>query len=299
VRAQLGEAVDRHHAFWLGSAATSMTLAGVIVAAAHALTPGLPARLGSYRTGIATLAVFLIAILYYVRKRNLWISARWLRLASRLPRAIARPLVRLDRLESWRLIHVTAGALMLLPFWWHTQAGPPTPLESVLKAGLLLLAATGVIGVMTQTLMPLEMRHRGDQEVRQQDVDQRMRQLYVEAEEGVLGHSEVLVRTYLANIRPLLTRAHPGYRFLWATLTRTDPAPSLSQAARRAGAELGTEQPAYNALVELAERKLRLEQNRFDLRVSRTWLRYHIGLFMIVSVMVIFHVLGVLYFAGV
>ena len=188
---------------------------------------------------------------------------------------------------------------MLLPFWWHTQAGSATPLESVLKTGILLLAATGLIGVIVQTFMPAEMRHQGNQEVRQQDVDQRMRELYVEAEEAVLGHSDDLVRAYLANIRPLLRRAHPGHRFFWATITRTDPAPSLVRAARRAGAKLGAEQPAYNTLIELAERKLRLEHNRFNLRVSRTWLRYHIGLFMVVSLMVIFHVLGVLYFAGV
>jgi hypothetical protein len=299
VREQLGEAVDRRHHYRLGSAAIAAAFAGLIVIAAHALTPSVPSRLGSYRTGIATLAVFLIAILYYVRKRNLWISARWLSIAAKLPHALARPLVTLDRLESWRLLHVTAGAMMLLPFWWHTQAGPATPLESMLKASLLLLAATGVIGVITQTLMPHEMQHRGNQEVRQQDVDQRMRELYVEAEEAILGHSEELVRAYLANIRPLLTRAHPGYRFMWATLTRTDPAPSLSRAAQRAGAQLGAEQPAYNALVELAQRKIRLEHNRFDLRISRAWLRYHIGLFMIVSVMAVFHVVGVLYFAGI
>lgn len=298
MREQLGETVDRRHARWLGSAALAVGVAAAIVLTVHAITPKLPSRLGSYRTGIATLAVFLIALLYYVRKRNLWISARWLRVARRLPSSLAHPVVRLDRLESWRLIHVTAASLMLLPFWWHIQAGPTTPLESVLKAGLLLLVATGVIGVATQTLMPHEMRQRGDQEVRQHDVDQRMRELYVEAEEAVLGHSEALVRAYLANVRPLLTRAHPGYHFLWATLTRTDPAPPLSQTAKEAGAKLGAEQPVYNTLVEMAERKLRLEHNRFDLRAGRTWLRYHIGLFMIVSVMVIFHVVGVLYFAG-
>ena len=258
-----------------------------------------PARLGSYRTGIATLATMLVAILYYIRKRNLWISARWLRVAALMPQAIARRLVNLDRLESWRILHVTAGALMLLPFWWHTEAGPATPLETVLKVSIILLVATGALGVTLQTVMPHQMLLRGEQEVRQQDVDQRMRELYVEAEEAVLGHSETLVRAYLANIRPLLTQGHPGYRFFWASLTRTDPATPLVTAARRAGASLGPDQAAYDALLEIAEDKIRLEHNRFDLRFGRSWLRFHIGLFMIVSVMVIFHVTGVLYFAGV
>jgi hypothetical protein len=299
VRDQLGEAVDRRHATPLGSAATSAGLAGLFVFVAHELSPTVPARLGSYRTGIATLAMMLIAILYYIRKRNLWISARWLRVAVLMPRAIARRLINLDRLESWRIVHVTAGALMLLPFWWHTEAGPATPLETVLKASIILLVATGALGVTLQSVMPHQMLLRGDQEVRQQDVDQRMRQLYVEAEETVLGHSETLVRAYLNNIRPLLTRAHPGYRFFWATFTRTDPTRSLVMAARRAGASLGPDQPAYDTLLAIAESKIRLEHNRFDLRFGKSWMRFHIGLFMIVSVMVIFHVAGVLYFAGV
>jgi hypothetical protein len=143
------------------------------------------------------------------------------------------------------------------------------------------------------------MHLRGVQEVRQQDVDQRMRQLYVEAEETILGHSEALVRAYLAHIRPLLTRVHPGYHFMWATFMRTDPAPSLSAAARRAGSALDSDRETYDALLTIAERKLRLEHNRFNLRFSKSWLRFHIGLFMIVSVMVIFHVVGVLYFVGV
>jgi hypothetical protein len=299
VRDQLGEAVDGRQATPLGSAAISAGLAGLLVFVAHELTPFVPARLGSYRTGIATLVVMLIAVLYYIRKRNLWISARWLRVAALMPQAIARRIVIFDRLESWRIVHVTAGALMLLPFWWHTEAGPATPLETVLKVSIILLVATGALGVILQTVMPHQMLLRGAQEVRLQDVDERMRQLYVEAEEAVLGHSETLVRAYLANIRPLLTRAHPGYRFFWATFTRTSPAPALVMAARRAGASLGSDQPAYDALLAIAESKIRLEHNRFDLRFGRSWLRFHIGLFMIVSVMVIFHVAGVLYFAGV
>jgi hypothetical protein len=266
---------------------------------AHALTRRAPARLGSYRTGIMTLSVFLIAILYYVRKHNLWLSARLLRSVARLPQAAAQRLILLDRLETWRMIHVTAGVLLLLPFWWHTEAGPATPLETMLKGGVLLLVLTGLIGVTTQALLPHEMELRGDQEVRPQDVDQRLHELYVEAEEAILGHSEALIRAYLKNIRPLMANAHPGYRFFWATMSRTDPARPLCAAARAAAADLGSEQTAYEGLVAIAERKIRLEHNRFNLRFNKTWLRYHIGLFMLVAVMVVFHVAGVLYFAGV
>jgi len=264
----------------------------------HGLTSGMPARLGSYRTGIATLSMFLLAMLYYIRKHNLWISARWLRIARLVPRAAASRLVLLDRLETWRVVHVTAGSLMLLPFWWHAEAGPATPLERVLKAGVLLLVLTGLIGVAMQALLPHAARLSGDQEVRPQDVGQRLHELYVEAEEAILGHSETLVRAYLKNVRPLMVKAHPGYRFLQATITRNDPAPSMCSSARAAGAGLGSEQEVYNNLIDIAERKIRLEQNRFNLGLSKAWLHYHIGLFVIVAVMTVFHIAGVLYFAG-
>jgi hypothetical protein len=50
--------------------------------------------------------------------------------------------------------------------------------------------------------------------------------------------------------------------------------------------------------VTIAERKVRLEHNDFDLMLSIGWMRIHIGLAITIGVLIAFHVAGVLYFSG-
>jgi hypothetical protein len=299
VREQIGEAADRRHTAPIASVTLWALVCGAAVVAVHEATGGLPNRLGSYRTGIVTALAFLLAILYSVRKHTLWLSVRWLRLATRLPRSIARRLILMDRLETWRTLHITIGVLALLPFWWHVDAGRATLLERALETTVILVVLSGLFGAAIHDLLPHSMRVRPNPLVRLQDVEAGYHQLYFEAEESVLGHSEDLVRAYLKNIRPLLIGSQPPLRFFWATLRGTDPAPDACQAARLAGATAGGDGQLYGELVGIAERKVRLEHNEFNLRLGRTWLKFHIALVMIMIVEVAFHVTGVLYFVGI
>ena len=129
MRHQIGEATERRRTAPLASVTLRAVIGGIVVTAVHSATGSIPGRLGSYRTGIITITSFALAALYSARKRNLWPSVRWLRLATRLPRKIARTLIVLDRLETWRTAHITLGVLVLLPFWWHVDAGRATMLE--------------------------------------------------------------------------------------------------------------------------------------------------------------------------
>jgi hypothetical protein len=122
--------------------------------------------------------------------------------------------------------------------------------------------------------------------------------LYVSAEEAILGHSEQLVQAYLRNIRPLMLSSLPLRTLLWATLAGDDPAPRACRHARRAGGALTADADVYQTLIDLAERKIRLEQNGFNLRLSTGWLRVHIVLATVTFVLVLFHVIGALYFKG-
>jgi hypothetical protein len=274
-------------------------ICGAVVAVVHAVSGAIPDRLGSYRTGIITILTFTLAALYSARKHTLWLSVGWLRLATRMPRAIARRLILMDRLETWRTMHITIGVFALLPFWWHVDAGRgATVLERTLESTVILVILSGLFGVGIHDLLPHSMRIRPNSEVRLEDVEAGYHQLYVEAEERVLGHSEELVRAYLKNVRPLLIGAQPPARLIWATVRGTDPAPRACRAARLAGATLGGDAPLYGGLVGIAERKVRLEHNEFNLRLSTGWLKFHIGLVVIMGVEVAFHVTGVLYFAG-
>jgi len=109
-RIQIGEAAARRHTAPIASMLFWAAFCASTVIALHKLSAGWAARQGSYRTGVLTVSVFLLAALYPVRKYTLRLSLRWLRLASRLPRAWAVRLVLLDRL---------------------LEAGTPPPVEAV------------------------------------------------------------------------------------------------------------------------------------------------------------------------
>ena len=102
-----------------------------------------------------TLVIFVLNGTYVVRKYSLWFSVRWLRLAMRLPRPVALRCVLIDRLETWRTIHITLGMFLLLPFWWHTEAGPESALELVLKLMVLLVVASGLLATMLEEYLPV------------------------------------------------------------------------------------------------------------------------------------------------
>ena len=299
MREQIGEAADRRHSSPVASVALWALLCGATVVVLHEIGPGVPFRLGSYRTGIITIVMFLLASSYTVRKHTLWLSVRWLRWAMRLPRRTALRMVLFDRLETWRTAHITFGVFALLPFWWHVQSGKASSLEVALKVMVLVLVASGLTGAMIHDLLPPAMRKRPDQEVRVADIDAGYHTLYVEAEEAVLGHSEALVHAYLRHVRPMLTGTQPARKKLWATITGADPAPALCAPARSASSNLGTDAGIYAELVGIAERKIRLEHNRFNLRLGVMWLRFHMGFALIVGILILFHVIGVLYFAGI
>jgi hypothetical protein len=298
VREQIGEAAERRHTAPVASVALWAVICGAAVVSVHAATARLGARIGSYWTGLATLIAFMLAAAYSRRKRSLWFSLRWLRLAMRLPRQLALRFVLLDRLETWRFAHISIGMLAILPFWWHVQAGRASTLELALKSAVVLLVLSGLLGASIEDFLPHAMRIRPDQEVRLEDVEASFNALYVEAEERILGHSEQLVHAYIQNVRPILTGNQPAVRMLWATLTGADPAPRMCLGARQAGADLSGDASVYGELVDIAERKVRLEHNQFNLQLSTRWLYFHMDLAAAVGLLVIFHVAGVLYFFG-
>jgi hypothetical protein len=298
VRDQIGEAADRRHTAPIASVTLWALVCGAAVVALHAATGDIPGRLGSYRTGMITVIAFTLAILYSARKHTLWFSVRWLRLATRMPRSIARRFILMDRLETWRTMHITIGVVALLPFWWHVDAGRASVLERALESTVILVVLSGLSGTAIHDLLPHSMRVRPNSEVRLEDVEAGYHRLYVEAEESVLGHSEDLVRAYLKNVRPLLIGSQPQTRLMLATLRGSDPAPGACTAARAALATAGADGPLYGDLVAIAERKVRLEHNEFNLRLSRNWLKVHIALVMIMLFEIAFHVTGVLYFVG-
>ena len=127
---------------------------------------------------------------------------------------------------------------------------------------------SGLAGAVIQDFLPRAMRIRPGQEVRREDVDAAIHELYVEAEEAILGRSEALVQTYLKTIRPVLLGSRSqDVRLFTATLTGADPAAPVGARLRALAAPPGEGQ-TWEKLVTIAERKVRLEHNDFDLMLS-------------------------------
>jgi hypothetical protein len=298
-RIQLGAAMARRHTAPIASMVLWAGLCGALVVGLHAVSAGWGMRLGSYRTGLTTLSGFLLAALYPLRKYSMWFSVRGLRIASRLPARWAVRILLFDRLETWRVMHITVGVLSMLPFWWHTQFGRQSLLELALELLVILLVLSGFVGTFIEDFLPARMLKLGNREVRLQDVEAAYHELYVEAEELVLGHSEALVHAYLLAVRPILVGDRPLRTMLWATLRGTNPAPAVCKPARLLADRLASEAVVFQELVNIAERKVQLEHNQFNLRFGMGWLRLHGCLAMAVLTLIVFHIAGVLYFVGV
>jgi hypothetical protein len=296
---QIGVAAARRHTAPIASMMLWGGLCFSTVIALHKLSEDWGARQGSYRTGVITLSVFVLAALYPVRKYTLWFSLHWMRFASRLPHTWAVRLLLIDRLETWRVLHITFSAFAILPFWWHTQFGRRSLLELGLEIMVILLVVSGFFGTFIEDFLPVRMLKLGNQEVRLEDVEAASHQLYVEAEELVLGHSEALVQAYLSFVRPILAGSQPTRTLLWATLSGNRPASIVCKPARLIAGGFGAETAAFDELVTIAERKVGLDHNQFNLRLGTAWLLLHRRLAISVLVLITFHVAGVLYFAGI
>jgi len=272
---------------------------GVLVVIARFLAPGIEHRVGVYLSGIITLILFVAVALYSVRKRNLWFSLRMLVVARKvLPKGIFQRVVFLDRLETWRAAHVVIAMLSLLPFWWHMQRHLMGPLEASLASAVALLFISGLFGVLIQDRLPHYMTQFAEHEVRTQDVNAKINAVYVEAEEKILGHTEEFTKDYLARIKPLLMEDRSSWTLFGATVSRRDIGSEVNLALSSNNPYRDAEANTWKQLVDLATRKVNLEQNDFNLWLSVSWLRFHIVVAVLTFALIAFHVLAVLYYGG-
>jgi hypothetical protein len=272
---------------------------GGLVVVFHLLTPMLGQRIGVVTSGIITAILFLGVGLYSVRKRNLWFSLRMMYLVRRIfPNAIFEKMVFIDRLETWRAVHVTVAMLSLLPFWWHMERHMMGPLEAALASAVALLFVSGLFGVLIQDRMPPHMTRFAEHEVRSQDVNAKINAVYVEAEEKILGHKEIFIQAYLASIKPRLVNDHSSWQLLLATIARRDMGAEMRPPLESEAGKLGDEAPFWGDLVDLTVRKINLEQNDFNLWLSNSWLSFHIVTAVLTGTLLVFHVLSVLYYGG-
>ncbi|HLH75239.1 MAG TPA: hypothetical protein VKV28_00405 [Candidatus Binataceae bacterium] len=276
-----------------------IVLCSIVVVVAHHLTEPFALHLSAYHSGFITLAAFVFAGWYSVRKRFTWLGLHMLVLAQRVTPAPLFRLVRFwDRLETRRAIHVAAGILALLPLWWHTQTHLMGPLETVLAFAVVTLLASGLFGALLQDFLPTAMTHRAAREVRLGDVESAINLLFAQAEEKILGHSEALIGAYLGHVKPILVGTWPRRALLAASLRGRDAGVSCAAELARYRGQLTQDGELWDELSALAAHKVNLEQNAFNLEFGTRWLGFHLAIAALTGVLVVFHVLAVFYFAG-
>jgi len=286
-------------------------LCSFLVVGLGTLSAGLARSWSAYWTGGCALAGFALAASYSLRKRSLLFSVRWLdwiglKSHSRGGAATLQSRIRwLDNLKTWRSAHVLLGVGTLLPLWWHIGSAPlpPNPMEWLLLAAIAVLVASGVLGTVIQDFFPHTADKQSEHRVRLKDVEVELRTLLKAATDGAVGHGEEFERAYHEEIEPILYNAQPFWRLVLATLRSSDPAQKACARARksletfRSMGQNDAFVAAYAALCQLAERKVRLEQNRANLRFTTGWLRYHISVAIVTGVLLIFHIIGAFLFA--
>jgi hypothetical protein len=276
-------------------------LCAIVVIIAHAIVAQRGAIVTEYWSGAIALAGFIALGWYSVRKRSLWFSLRMLRAtASILPPSWQHRVVVMDRLETWRAVHITLGILVILPLWWHLSSGLMSPVEMLLAIAVALLLLSGIVGVVIQEYLPPAIETMAEREVRLEDVASRTDAVYVEAEEKVLGHPPAFVEAYVKNLKPILEADRVASRaeLFRATMTRRNVGAERCAALAKMGSQFGDDAPAWNDLVALVARKVNLEHNRFNLNFSTEWLRFHIAVALCTFGLLVFHIAAVLYFYG-
>jgi hypothetical protein len=276
-------------------------LCGIVVIIAHAIVVQRGAIVTEYWSGAIALAGFIALGWYSVRKRTLWFSLRMLRASARiLSPGWQHRMVVMDRLETWRAVHITLGILVILPLWWHMSSGLMSPVEMLLAIAVALLLLSGIVGVVIQEYLPPAIETMVEREVRLEDVASCTDAVYVEAEEKVLGHAPALVDAYIKNLKPILEadRVTSRPELLRATMTRRNVGAERCADLAKMGSRFGDDAPTWKDLVDLAARKINLEHNRFNLNFSTEWLRFHIAVALCTFGLLVFHVSAVLYFNG-
>jgi hypothetical protein len=129
---------------------------GAAVVVLHNATIDVGARVGAYRTGIATVVLFALAA----------ITATHRRIARKLPHGFVhdashhklqqnRPSHNFSHTlsiswsikpKTWQRMHIALAIGAMLPLWWHCDFGRASAADLLLRSAAMLLLASGFLG---------------------------------------------------------------------------------------------------------------------------------------------------------
>jgi hypothetical protein len=185
-----------------------------------------------------------------------------------------------------------------VPLGWHVRAAHGGVIEQVLFVCVFLVIGSGLLGALLQYLLPQSLLHAMERQVRIRDVHEKQRALYVEAEEQILGHkTDTFIESYIAGVKPVLLQETAVLSLCQAVLLRKDPGvPIYKRLAALLERIEKPEHEAFRHLIGLAEEKVRLDLNLFQLKLTTGWLVFHGVVVIGGGALTVLHIVSVLYF---
>jgi hypothetical protein len=134
----------------------------IAVVAIYRSTYGIDLRIGTYRTGVGSLLLFVLAAAVAVRSRMVTaLPHRFAHIFSRHRSHQNLPAQNLSnrpdasssiKPKTWRRIHIALALVAMLPLWWHCDLDRASRADLILKVTATLLLAIGFLGVTVTDL---------------------------------------------------------------------------------------------------------------------------------------------------
>ena len=232
-------------------------------------SPWHPGRDAGLVFGILASVIFLIEVLYPMRRRLL-----------------AWPL---GNAQRWIQFHIYGGALGFLFVLIHE--GPHLPIGTV---GWLLLTlsiwttASGLVGVWLQKWIPATLSKGLELEVLYDRIPEILLKLQEEAEALRTGASEMLADFYRDLVVPSLAGIHPSWSYLWDVRSGRDA--RLTPFTRISSFLDPAERERLGDLRSIMVEKMELDAHYSLQRMLRVWLALHLPPALLLFGLMLFHI---------
>ena len=260
---------------WL-KASGFVALIGMTIYVGYAWArPWQPGRFWGLTFGIIAAALFFNAGLYPLRRR--------LR---------AKPL---GTVQQWLQLHIYGSVIALLFVLIHVGFRLPAGAFGWWLFGLSVWTTlTGVIGVMLQKWVPVQIARNLKAEAIYERIPELVKKLADEANAVVAGGGEALVRTYDDDIRQLMAAPAPRWGYLFdvrqARVLQVEPLRRIETFVE------GTDRDKLRDLTLIVHEKIDLDVHMSLQRALRAWLVTHIPAAVVLLGLLIIHVFAVVWF---
>jgi len=251
---------------------TSLVIGAIAIAVRLVVVgrrPWDPARTAGLVFGIAASLLYLIDLLYPIRRKLLGLP--------------------LGNAQRWIQLHIYGGFLAFLFVLIHEGFRWPSGTMGWLLLFLSLWATvSGLAGVWLQKWVPALLAGGLQVEALLERVPELVEKLKVEADTLMSGSSEMLERFYIEDVRPALAGINSSWNYL--TDVRSGRELRLEPFSRMARFLAEEERPRLEDLKTVYTEKLELDAQYSVQRILRLWVAFHVPPCVLLFGLMLFHI---------